>query len=288
MLSIKYDDTTRTVTAHYRQVSLYADPKFRLQVILKNPQKGKGYTVTAETKETVYYVFSKPQEIGPQEASVGFRVGEPNLKVYYNVVEEIDNTYRGVAGNSYTFQVFAENKFPIDYTKMGMLWDEIGKNRYLTPESLAAIFGTPQASGFTPVLTITNATLCRTATAKSVTMYDGKTAGKTSTQYTSADAEGKYSAPISTSDPTQITNNATITMQAVDNKLHISWQYGSKSGTKICDINTEAIRDALEHLTDDTTSYIVTKECKYDSRLVESVRKREHCHGARRQKNHGG
>ena len=262
LLSIKYDDTTRTVTAHYRQVSLYADPKFRLQVILKNPQKGKGYTVTAETKETVYYVFSKPQEIGPQEASVGFRVGEPNLKVYYNVVEEIDNTYRGVAGNSYTFQVFAENKFPIDYTKMGMLWDEIGKNRYLTPESLAAIFGTPQASGFTPVLTITNATLCRTATAKSVTMYDGKTAGKTSTQYTSADAEGKYSAPISTSDPTQITNNATITMQAVDNKLHISWQYGSKSGTKICDINTEAIRDALEHLTDDT-SYIVTKECKY-------------------------
>lgn len=53
-------------------------------------------------------------------------------------------------------------------------------------------------------------------------------------------------------------------MQAVNNQLHISWQYGSKSGTKICDINTEAIRDALEHLTDDTTSYIVTKECKYE------------------------
>lgn len=110
LLSIKYDDTTRTVTAHYRQVSLYADPKFRLQVILENPQQGKSYTVKAETKETVYYVFSKPQEIGPQEASVWFRVGEPNLKVYYNVVEEIDNTHRGVAGNSYTFQIFAENK----------------------------------------------------------------------------------------------------------------------------------------------------------------------------------
>ena len=64
---------------HYRQVSLSADPKFRLQVILENPQQGEYYTVTAETKETVYYVFSKPQEIGPQEASVDVYKRQPPL-----------------------------------------------------------------------------------------------------------------------------------------------------------------------------------------------------------------
>ena len=262
-LSIKYDAATRTVTANYRQKSLDGDPKFQLQVILENPKKGANYTAEAETRETVCYSFSKPQEIGPQQARVQFGVGDPNLDVFYNVVEKIDNTHRGVAGNSYTFQIFAANKFPIDYTKMGMLRDEIGKNRYLTPESLAAIFGTPQDSGFTPVLTITNATLCRTATSKSVMMYDGETVGKTSTQYTSADAEGKYSAPISSKDLTQITNNATITMQTTaDDQLQISWQYDGVSGTKICKIDAEAIREALEHLTDDA-SYIVTRDCKY-------------------------
>lgn len=261
-LSIKYDATTRTVTANYRQKSLSGDPKFQLQVILEKPKKGDYYPVEAETRETVCYSFSKPQEIGPQQARVRFGVGDPNLDVFYNVVEKIDNTHRGVAGNSYTFQIFAANKFPIEYTKMGMLRDEIGKNRYLTPESLAAIFGKPQASSFTPVLTITNATLCKTAAAKSVKMYDGETVGTTSTQYTSADAKGKYSAPISSTDLTQITNNATITMQAVNNQLQISWQYGSVSETKFCKIDAEAIRNALEHLTVDA-SYIVTRDCKY-------------------------
>ena len=195
--------------------------------------------------------------------SVQFRVGDPNLKVYYKVVEEIDWQQSGAAGSTYTFQVFAENEFPIDYTKMGMLRDEIGLNRYLTPESLAAVFGTPQASEYTPVLTISNATLCKTVAAKSVKMYDGKTVETTSTQYTSADAKGKYSAPISSSDPTQITNKATITMQTTaDDRLQISWQYGSESGTKTCDINPEAIRDALEHLTGNA-SYIVTRDCGY-------------------------
>ena len=262
-LSIKYDAATRTVTASYRQKSLSGDPKFQLQVILENPKKGDNYTAEAETRETVCYSFSKPQEIGPQQASVRFWVGDPNLDVFYNVVEKIDWQQSGAAGSTYTFQIFAENKFPIEYTKMGMLRDEIGKNRYLTPESLAAIFGKPQDSRFTPVLTITNATLCKTAAAKSVTMYDGNTGGTTSTQYTSADAEGKYSAPISSKDPTQITNNATITMQTTaDDQLQISWQYDGKSGTNICAIKAEAIRDALEHLTVDA-SYIVTKDCKY-------------------------
>ena len=268
LLSIEYDAPSRTVTARYRQgwysnsQPLSGDPEFKLQVILENPQQGVTYTATAKTKETVYYDFSEPQDTGTQPASVGFSVSDPHLKVKYEVVEEFNYTDGGIAGNSYTFQVFAENPYPIAYTKMGMLRDEIGKNRYLTPESLAAVFGSPQDSRYTPVLTITNATLCKTAAPKDVTMYDGKKQGTTSTQYTSGDGAGKYSAPISSTDPTQITDNATITMQAVDNQLHISWQYGSESGTKICDINTGAIRDALEHLTDDA-SYIVTKDCRY-------------------------
>lgn len=267
LLSIEYDADAGTVTAHYRQgwdrtwQQLSGDAKFKLQVILENPQKEVPYTAKAETTETVYYDFSEPQEADTQQASVNFSVRDPHLSVYYNVVEGLIYS-EGKAGNSYTFQVFAENKYPIDYTKMGMLRDEIGMNRYLTPESLAAVFGTPQDSRYTPVLTITNATLCETADAKSVTMYDGKTKETTSTQYTSVDAAGKYSAPISSPDPTQITNNATITMQAVGNKLQISWQYGSVSGTKKCEIEAEAIRDALEHLTDNA-SYIVTVDCKY-------------------------
>lgn len=267
LLSIEYDADAGTVTAHYRQgwdrtwQQLSGDAKFKLQVILENPQKEVPYTAKAETTETVYYDFSEPQEADTQQASVNFSVRDPHLSVYYNVVEGLIYS-EGKAGNSYTFQVFAENKYPIDYTKMGMLRDEIGMNRYLTPESLAAVFGTPQASRYTPVLTITNATLCKTAAAETVTMYDGKKQGPTSTQYTSVYEAGKYSAPISSPDPTQITNNATITMQAVNNQLQISWQYGSVSGTKKCEIEAEAIRDALEHLTD-KASYIVTKKCKY-------------------------
>ena len=268
LLSIEYDAPTRTVTARYRQERysdsepLRSDPQFRLQVILENPQQGKTYTAEAKTTETVYYDFSEPRKVGTQEASVGFWVSDPHLRVYYNVIEGFDSSDGGIAGSSYTFQVFAENPYPIAYTKMGMLRDEIGANRYLTPESLAAVFVRPQASGYTPVLTITNATLCKTAAAKDVTMYDGKKQGTTSTQYTSVDEAGKYSAPISSTDPTQITNNATITMQAEGGKLQISWQYGSESGMKICDINTGAIRDALEHLTNDA-SYIVTRDCRY-------------------------
>lgn len=266
LLSIEYDATARTVTARYRQEKYYdstlnGDPQFILQVILENPQKGKTYTATAKTTGTVYYDFSEPKEVSTPDASVGFWVSDPHLSVYYNVVEGLIYS-EGKAGNSYTFQVFAENKYPIDYTKMGMLRDEIGMNRYLTPESLAAVFGTPQASRYTPVLTITNATLCKTADAKSVTMYDGNTKGTTSTQYTSVDEDGKYSAPISSPDPTQITNNATITMQAVNNQLQISWQYDGGSGTRNCEIEAGAIRDALEHLTD-VASYIVTVDCKY-------------------------
>ena len=276
LLSIEYDAADRKVTARYRQgwsrdyQSLRGDPQFRLQVILENPQQGVSYTATAETTETVYYDFSEPQDTGKQQASVNFWVRDPQLRVYYKVVEGLNDIYSGrsgVAGNSYTFQVFAENPYPMDYTKMGMLRDEIGWSRYLTPESLAAVFGKPQASGFTPVLTITNATLCKTADAKSVTMYDGKKRGTTSTQYTSVDAEGKYSAPISKTDPTQITNNATITMQVVNNQLQISWQYDGGSGTRTCAIEAEAIRDALEHLPGDASygdaSYIVTMGCKY-------------------------
>lgn len=267
LLSIEYDAPNRTVTARYRQgwsrdyKSLNGNPQFILQVILENPKQGKTYTAKAETKETVYYDFSESQDTGKQSASVDFSVSDPHLRVYYKVNEGnyIDS---GVAGNSYTFQVFAENQYPIDYTKMGMLRDQIGQNRYLTPESLAAVFGTPQASEYTPVLTITNATLCETADAKSVMMYDGKTKETTSTQYTSVDAAGKYSAPISSKDPTQITNNATITMQAEGGQLRISWQYDSVNETKTCAIEAEAIRDALEHLTKDT-SYIVTRDCRY-------------------------
>ena len=271
LLSIEYSAAAGTVTARYRQEwysnsePLRGDPQFRLQVILKNPQQGKTYTATAKTTETVYYDFSEPQNIDTQDASVGFWVRDPQLRVYYKVVEGVNDIYSGrsgEAGNSYTFQVFAENPYPMDYTKMGMLRDEIGWSRYLTPESLAAVFGRPQASGYTPVLTITNATLCKTVEPENVKMYDGKKQGTTSTQYTSVDEAGKYSAPISSTDPTQITNNATITMQAVDNQLQISWKYDSKSGTKICDINTGAIRDALEHLTRDA-SYIVTSDCRY-------------------------
>lgn len=263
LLSIEYDATARTVTARYRQRGgpLRDDPQFKLQVILENPQKEVPYTANAKTTETVYYDFSEPREVGTQQASVKFWVSDPHLSVYYNVVEGLIYS-EGKAGNSYTFQVFAENKYPIDYTKMGMLRDEIGMNRYLTPESLAAVFGTQQASEYTPVLTITNATLCKTAAAKSVTMYDGKTKEATSTQYTSVDAAGKYSAPISSPDPTQITNNATITMQAKGGQLEISWQYDGGSGTRTCEIKAEAIRDALEHLTD-VASYIVTMDCKY-------------------------
>ena len=268
LLSIEYDAAARKVTAKYRQgwysnsEPLSGDPKFKLQVILENPQQGKTYTATAKTTGTVYYDFSEPKEVSTPDASVGFWVSDPHLRVYYNVVEGFDYSDGGIAGSSYTFQVFAENPYPMDYTKMGMLRDEIGQNRYLTPESLAAVFGTSQASRYTPVLTITNATLCKTVVPENVKMYDGKKQGTTSTQYTSGEGAGKYSAPISSTDPTQITNNATITMQAVDNQLHISWQYGSESGTKICDINTGAIRDALEHLTDDA-SYIVTRDCRY-------------------------
>ena len=160
LLSIEYDAAARTVTARYRQgwysdsEPLSGNPQFRLQVILENPQRIGTYTAKAETKETVYYDFSEPQDIGtPQSANVDFSVGDPHLKVYYKVVEGLNDIYSGrsgVAGNSYTFQVFAENQYPRDYTKMGMLRDEIGWSRYLTPESLAAVFGTPQASGYTP------------------------------------------------------------------------------------------------------------------------------------------
>ena len=268
LLSIEYDAAARKVTAKYRQgwysnsEPLSGDPKFKLQVILENPQKGKTYTATAKTTGTVYYDFSEPKEVSTPDASVGFWVSDPHLRVYYNVVEGFDYSDGGIAGSSYTFQVFAENPYPIAYTKMGMLRDEIGQNRYLTPESLAAVFGTSQASRYTPVLTITNATLCKTVEPETVTMYDRKKQGTTSTQYTSGEGAGKYSAPISSTDPTQITNNATITMQAEGGQLRISWQYGSESGTKICDINTGAIRDALEHLTKDA-SYIVTRDCRY-------------------------
>ena len=268
LLSIEYDAAARKVTAKYRQgwysnsEPLSGDPKFKLQVILENPKQGKSYTAEAKTTGTVYYDFSEPKEVSTPDASVGFWVSDPHLRVYYNVVEGFDYSDGGIAGSSYTFQVFAENQYPMDYTKMGMLRDEIGQNRYLTPESLAAVFGTPQASRYTPVLTITNATLCKTAAPKDVTMYDGKKQGTTSTQYTSGEGAGKYSAPISSTDPTQITNNATITMQAEGGQLRISWQYDSVNETKTCAIEAGAIRDALEHLTKDA-SYIVTRDCRY-------------------------
>lgn len=268
LLSIEYDAAARKVTAKYRQgwysnsEPLSGDPKFKLQVILENPQQRKTYTATAKTTGTVYYDFSEPKEVSTPDASVGFWVSDPHLRVYYNVVEGFDYSDGGIAGSSYTFQVFAENPYPMDYTKMGMLRDEIGQNRYLTPESLAAVFGTSQASRYTPVLTITNATLCKTVEPETVTMYDGKKQGTTSTQYTSGEGAGKYSAPISSTDPTQITNNATITMQAEGDQLRISWQYDSVNETKTCAIEAGAICDALEHLTDNV-SYIVTRDCKY-------------------------
>lgn len=273
LLSIEYNANQRTVTAQYRLrpgsfgSTIYDTAGLSLQVILTSPQQGVSYTVKAETKETVYYDFSDPQEVKAQEAIVDFSVREPMLEVYYNLVEDVENDYSNVAsGNTYTFQVFAENQYPLDYTNMGMLQDKIGKNRYLTPENLAAVFGTQQASGYTPVLTITDATLCRTAKAESVTMYNGRTEGTTSTQYTSMDAEKKYSTPISYADPTQITNKATITMQKVNDQLQISWQYDSKSGVKTCAIEADAIRVALEHLTEDASydaSYIITNDCQY-------------------------
>lgn len=159
LLSIEYRAAAGTVTARYRQEwysnsePLRGDPQFRLQVILKNPQQGKTYTATAKTTETVYYDFSEPQNIDTQDARVGFRVRDPQLRVYYKVVEGVNDIYSGrsgEAGNSYTFQVFAENPYPMDYTKMGMLRDEIGWSRYLTPESLAAVFGRRQAQRVYP------------------------------------------------------------------------------------------------------------------------------------------
>jgi LPXTG-motif cell wall-anchored protein len=268
LLSITYNPDTRVVTAKYRQTaysggSVPSAPYFVLQVIVTDVTPGKQYTVTGQTTETVHYTFSEPQDVGPQEASVNFRIKDPILSVYYNA--EYNKKYtRVTAGSQYAIRLYAENQYPSDYTKMGMLQDVIGTNRYLSPENLAVLFGTQQKSGFIPELVITNATLCKTAAAKNVTMYNGKTTDVTSTQYTSVDADGKYSPPISIADPTRVTNQAKITMQVVGGQLQIDWQYGSQSGSKTCAVTADAIRDALEHLTDDaSSSYIVTRDSKY-------------------------
>lgn len=263
---VQYDEENRTVTIQWCQKedgwSKFADTELCLQVIIDPVKENQTFQVPVATEETVHFTYGEPQKIVKQEAKANISVGRSKISVYYRRgAGEYTDSDTGYAGQKYGFSIYIKNESALDYTMLWRLEDEIATNRYLDAEDLAALFGTEYESGFTPELTITNATLCKTVTPERVTMYNGTAEGYTSTQYTNDVFANKYSAPISQDSNTEITRESKITMRKEGDKLKITWDKPTNSEIT-CDLNAKAIADALEHLTEDT-SYIVTANCQY-------------------------
>ena len=263
---VQYDEQNRTVTIQWRQKtndwSKFTDTELYLQVIIDPVKDSQTFQVPVATEETVHFTYGEPQKIVKQGATANISVGSPKIRVYYRRgAGEYTNSDTGYAGQKYGFSIYIKNESALDYTSLWGLTDDIATNRYLDAEDLAALFGTEYESGFTPELTITNATLCETVTPEQVTMYNGTAKGYTSTQYTNDVFANKYSIPISQDSNTERTRQSKITMYKEGNKLKITWDKPT-NGERTCDLNATAIAEALEHLTKDT-SYIVTANCQY-------------------------
>lgn len=263
---VQYDEQNRTVTIQWCQKengwSEFTDTELCLQVIIDPVEENQTFQVPVATEETVHFTYGEPQKIVKQEATANISVGRSEISVYYRRgAGEYTDSDTGYAGQKYGFSIYIKNESALDYTMLWNLRDEIATNRYLDAEDLAALFGTEYESGFTPELTITNATLCKTVTPERVTVYNGTAEGYTSTQYTNDVFANKYSTPISQDSNTEITRESNITMRKEGDKLKITWDKPTE-GEKTCDLKAEAIAAALEHLTKDT-SYIVTANCQY-------------------------
>ena len=263
---VQYDEQNRTVTIQWCQKengwSEFTDTELCLQVIIDPVKENQTFQVPVATEETVHFTYGEPQKIVKQEATANISVGRSKISVYYRRgAGEYTNSDTGYAGQKYGFSIYIKNESALDYTSLWGLTDDIATNCYLDAEDLAALFGTEYESGFTPRLTITNATLCETVTPEQVTMYNGTAKGYTSTQYTNDVFANKYSIPISQDSNTERTRQSKITMYKEGNKLKITWDKPT-NGERTCDLNATAIAEALEHLTKDT-SYIVTANCQY-------------------------
>ena len=263
---VQYDEENRTVTIQWCQKedgwSKFADTELCLQVIIDPVKENQTFQVPVATEETVHFTYGEPQKIVKQEAKANISVGRSKISAYYRRgAGEYTNSDTGYAGQKYGFSIYIKNESALDYTSLWGLTDDIATNCYLDAEDLAALFGTEYESGFTPRLTITNATLCKTVTPEQVTMYNGTAKGYTSTQYTNDVFANKYRTPISQDSNTERTRQSKITMYKEGNKLKITWDKPT-NGERTCDLNATAIAEALEHLTTDT-SYIVTANCQY-------------------------
>ena len=263
---VQYDEQNRTVTIQWCQKengwSEFTDTELCLQVIIDPVKENQTFQVPVATEETVHFTYGEPQKIVKQEATANISVGRSKISAYYRRgAGEYTNSDTGYAGQKYGFSIYIKNESALDYTSLWGLTDDIATNCYLDAEDLAALFGTEYESGFTPRLTITNATLCETVTPEQVTMYNGTAKGYTSTQYTNDVFANKYSIPISQDSNTERTRQSKITMYKEGNKLKITWDKPT-NGERTCDLNATAIAEALEHLTKDT-SYIVTANCQY-------------------------
>ena len=263
---VQYDEQNRTVTIQWCQKedgwSEFTDTELCLQVIIDPVKEKQTFQVPVATEETVHFTYGEPQKIEKQEATANISVGSSKISAYYRRgAGEYTNSDTGYAGQKYGFSIYIKNESALDYTSLWGLTDDIATNCYLDAEDLAALFGTEYESGFTPRLTITNATLCETVTPEQVTMYNGTAKGYTSTQYTNDVFANKYSTPISKDSNTEITRESKITMRKEGNKLKITWDKPT-NGERTCDLNATAIAEALEHLTENT-SYIVTANCQY-------------------------
>lgn len=263
---VSYDPTTRKIgmtvyySSYYDSVRWLPNVSFSLQI--SDPVENTEYKLPFRVSGKVQLAFGEVKKI--EEVSGEFRVktGNAEIEPYITPADYYTNYYWG---QSYKVRVGVKNKTLYDYKDklQYVSFDLFGDKgyTYLSSADLESIFNPDgKQSTFWPVVTITNAELCKTITPAQVTLADGTQTGTVTLQYSSADADNKYTIPVSTSHTPAVATNAKITIEYTQDKnnVQMTCEYsGGQSKTVICAPNAQEMQQVL-----DGWGYVVTKAAK--------------------------
>lgn len=268
---VSYNPETREigVTVYYEDYLVGHVPYVCFTLQMNDPVENTKYELPFRVSGKVKLAFGDVKEMEEVSGALAVYTGNANITPYITIETDSGryDTPKCYWGQSYQVTVGVKNETLYDYKdKLQYVafkpfcednyWSRT-EYTYLSSTDLESVFNPDgKRSTFWPVVTITNAELCKIIPPAQVTLADGTQTGTVTLQYSSADAANKYTPPVSTSHGTAITTNAKITIEYTQDKnnVQMTCEYsGGQSKTEICAPNAQAMQQVL-----DRWGYVVT------------------------------
>lgn len=268
---VSYNPGTREigVTVYYEDYLVGDVPYVCFTLQMNDPVENTKYELPFRVSGKVRLAFGDVKEMKEVSGTLAVYTGYANITPYITIETNSSryDTPKCYWGQTYQVTVGVKNETLYEYKDklQYVAFEPFGIDNYwsrtdytyLSSTDLESVFNPDgKQRTFWPVVTITNAELCKTIPPAQVTLADGTQTGTVTLQYSSADAANKYTPPVSTSHGTAITTNAKITIEYTQDKnnVQMTCEYsGGQSKTVICAPNAQAMQQVL-----DSWGYVVT------------------------------